>query len=1075
MSAPTYKEDHSSQIPALLLLANLGWDYLPPEEALELRGGSQKAVLLEPILRDWLKANNHIDFHGQTHGFSDSNIEQAIEDLRKIELVDGAQAANEEAYDKLTIPNSLEQRIGSDRKSFNLHYIDWANPERNLYHFTAEYPVLREGRNDTYRPDIVLFVNGIPLAIIENKRPDLKTKKGEPYEQAIQQHARNQDIEDGIPRLYLYAQLLLAVDGAQGKYATAGTDGKFWAVWKEKYDSSAAESAAETELLNIKNERKPEAWDAIFQGEMGYARPYFEAQYAQPVALTGQDRLMAHLLRPERLLELAYRFIVFDGGIKKAARYQQYFAVQRALARIKQRQAGKRKGGVIWHTQGSGKSLTMVMLAKAIALEASIPNPRVIIVTDRIDLDDQITKTFKNCGKETYQAKSGAHLMKLLREGKAEIITTILDKFYKPQEENYVEDSPDVFVLVDESHRSQYGEANIRMQQVLPNACFVGFTGTPLMKKEKNTAHKYGGYIDKYTIDQAMQDGAVVPLLYEGREIPLAVNKGPLDRYFELVSRDLSDKQKADLKKRFARAKELSQADQRLYMIAYDVSDHYARNWQQTEFKAQLTAPSKLAAIRLQEHFRTIGKVSTAIVVSPPDTREASDNPNTASLDEVQRFWKDMMKQYGSAKNYQDKLIEQFKKSEHPEILIVVDKLLTGFDAPRNTVLYICRSLREHNLLQAIARVNRVAKGKEYGYIIDYEGILGELDEALTSYSSLGEFEEEDLAGAVTSVLEEIEALSQVHADLWSLFREVPNKLDNEAMEQHLADNDRREEFYELQSRFARLLKMALSSLRWVQKTPQKRQDDYRRDLKYFVQLRNSVKRRYADSIDYGAYEQQIQRLIDQHVNAEEIEVRVNLVDISNKEEFDKEVARAVGTRAKADMIASRTSRHITENMDKDPAFYKKLSEMLQDIVDEMHLKWDMLSEDAKREYLNRLNEIREHTLSRRENQLPDQLIDDPLSWALYHALLKQAEERPEGIALESAAKEAISQLSNELFQAILRNKKVDWQKRHDVQSDMLRAMDEVLYDSRGRYHLPKLDEDAFLQHALELAKKNLS
>ncbi|WP_282782144.1 type I restriction endonuclease subunit R [Phaeodactylibacter xiamenensis] len=1075
MSAPTYKEDHSSQIPAMLLLANLGWDYLPPEEALELRDGSQKAVLLEPILRNWLKANNQIHFHGQTHDFSDSNIEQAIEDLRKIELVDGAQAANEEAYDKLTIPNSLEQRIGSDRKSFNLHYIDWAHPERNVYHFTAEYPVLREGRNDTYRPDIVLFVNGIPLAIIENKRPDLKTKKGEPYEQAIQQHARNQDIEDGIPRLYLYAQLLLAVDGAQGKYATAGTDGKFWAVWKEKYDSSAAESAAETELLNIKNERKPEAWDAIFQGEMGYARPYFEAQYAQPVALTGQDRLMAHLLRPERLLELAYRFIVFDGGIKKVARYQQYFAVQRALARIKQRQAGKRKGGVIWHTQGSGKSLTMVMLAKAIALEASIPNPRVIIVTDRIDLDDQITKTFKNCGKETYQAKSGAHLMKLLREGKAEIITTILDKFYKPQEENYVEDSPDVFVLVDESHRSQYGEANIRMQQVLPNACFVGFTGTPLMKKEKNTAHKYGGYIDKYTIDQAMQDGAVVPLLYEGREIPLAVNKGPLDRYFELVSRDLSDKQKADLKKRFARAKELSQADQRLYMIAYDVSDHYARNWQQTEFKAQLTAPSKLAAIRLQEHFRTIGKVDTAIVISPPDTREASDNPNTASLDEVQRFWKDLMKQYGSAKNYQDKLIEQFKKSEHPEILIVVDKLLTGFDAPRNTVLYICRSLREHNLLQAIARVNRVAKGKEYGYIIDYEGILGELDEALTSYSSLGEFEEEDLAGAVTSVLEEIEALPQVHADLWSLFREVPNKLDNEAMEQHLADDDRREEFYELQSRFARLLKMALSSLRWVQKTPQKRQDDYRRDLKYFVQLRNSVKRRYADSIDYGAYEQQIQRLIDQHVNAEEVEVRVNLVDISNKEEFDKEVERAVGTRAKADMIASRTSRHITENMDKDPAFYKKLSEMLQDIVDEMHLKWDMLSEDAKREYLNRLNEIREHALSRRENQLPDQLIDDPLSRALYHALLEQAEERPEGIALESATKEAISQLSNELFQAILRNKKVDWQKRHDVQSDMLRAMDEVLYDNRGRYHLPKLDEDAFLQHALELAKKNLS
>jgi len=1074
MNTATYKEDHSSQLPAMLLLANMGYEYLPPDKVEELRGGDQKKVILEPILEQWLKAHNRIEFHGAEYAFSDSNIEQAIEQLRNIDFVDGVQVANERAYDMLTIPISLEQRIQGDRKSFNLKFIDWKNPENNVYHFTAEFPVLREGRNDTYRPDIVLFVNGIPLAVIENKRPDLKTKKGTPVDQAIAQHARNQDVEEGIPRLYLYAQILLAVDGSAGKYATAGTKKEFWSVWKEKYPHYSREEAAEQQLKELKNQRDPEAWDAIFSGEFEYARPHFQALYDQSVSLTGQDRLIYHLLRPERLIELSYRYIVFDAGIKKVARYQQYFAVQRSLERIRHREEGKRKGGVIWHTQGSGKSLTMVMLAKAIALEPSIPNPRVIIVTDRIDLDDQITKTFIHCGKDAYQAKSGKHLVKLLREGKAEIITTILDKFYKPQEEDYVEESPDVFVLVDESHRSQYGEANIRMQQVLPNACFIGFTGTPLMKKEKSTAEKFGGYIDKYTIDQAMADGAVVPLLYEGREIPLVVNKGPIDRYFELISRDLSDKQKADLKKRFARANELSQADQRLYMIAYDVTDHYVKNWQQTHFKAQLTAPSKLAAIRLNHYFRMIGKVSTAVVISPPDTREETEDPNTSTHDEVQRFWKDMMKQYGGATRYQDQIIDQFKKSDHPEILIVVDKLLTGFDAPLNTVLYMTRSLREHNLLQAIARVNRVAKGKEYGYIIDYEGILGELDQALTSYSSLSEFEEEDLAGTVTSVLDEVHKLPQVHADLWAVFREVPNKLDNEAMEQHLADEDRRDEFYELQGKFARLLKMALSTLSWVEKTPEAKQADYRKDLKYFTQLRASVKRRYADMIDYGEYEPQIQRLIDQHVNAEDVEVRVQLVDISNKEEFEAEVERAVGPRAKADMIASRTARHITENLDKDPAFYKKLSEMLQEIVDEMHQKWEQLSEEARYALVDRLREVKERALDRKESSLPDALIDEPLARALFHALQEQAGERADGVALDSARSVVLSELSNALFQAVIQNKKVDWKKRYDVQDEMKRAMDQVLYEFRGRYHLPQLDELEVIEQAVELAKRNL-
>jgi len=1075
MGTAKYQEDHSSQIPAMLLLANLGWQYLTPAQAERLRLGSQKKVILTPILKDWIQKHNRIDFHGATYAFSESNIEQAIEELQRIEFVDGVRIANEQAYDRLTLGTSLEQRIDGDRKSFNLRYIDWQTPANNVYHFTAEYPVLREGRTDTYRPDIVLFVNGIPLAVIENKRPDLQTKKGTPVDQAISQQARNQDVAEGIPRLFLYSQLLLAMDGQTGRYATAGTPKQFWAVWKEKYDNSRQETADTDFLRKQKNHKDAKTWDAIFTGDFTYARIYFEVLYQNEVSLTDQDRLLYHLLRPERLIELAYRYIVFDASVKKVARYQQYFAVQRAMTRIRDREQGQRKGGVIWHTQGSGKSLTMVMLAKALSLEKSIPNPRVIIVTDRIDLDQQITRTFKNCGKETYQAKSGRHLLRLLREGKAEVITTILDKFYKPQEAGYVEESPDVFVLVDESHRSQYGEANVRMRQVLPNACFIGFTGTPLMKKEKNTAQKYGGYIDKYTIDQAVEDGAVVPLLYEGREIPLVVNKGPIDRYFELISRDLSEKQKADLKNRFAQARELNQADQRLFMIANDVTDHFVKNWQNTGFKAQLTAPSKQAAIKLHQYFLEIGQITTAVIISPPDSREGTDTPNVSTTDEVQQFWDDMMKQYGGASNYQKQLIQQFKTSEHPELIIVVDKLLTGFDAPRNTVLYMARKLREHNLLQAIARVNRIAEGKEYGYIIDYHGILGELDEALTSYSSLSEFEEKDLEGSVQSLTSEVEKVSQVHSELWALFNSVSNQLDHEAMEQHLADDDRREEFYELQSRFARLLKMALSNLRWVDRTSQEKQATYRKDLKYFTQLRNSVKRRYSDTIDYGAYAKQIQRLIDQHVSADEAEVRIELVDISNKEAFEEEVEKAVGPRAKADMIASRTARHISENMDKDPAFYKKLSQMLQEIVDELHLNWAQLSEAARRTYVEKLKDLKDRALSRKEPTLPSNLIDEPLVKALFHDLSERISQSIEGEVLDSPISATITDLSNAIYQAIMQNKKVDWKKRYDIQSEMKRSIDDVLYDFRKRYQMPELDEAAVIDHAIELAKQNLS
>lgn len=1076
-TTPTFKEDHSSQLPAMLLLANLGWQYLSPAQVHQLREGDDRQVLLKPLLRKWLIENNTFSFKGSQHSFSAANIDIAIEQLEKISFADGVQHANEEAYDKLTLGTSLEERIEGDRKSFNLHYIDWQHPGNNIYHFTAEMPVLRSGKSDTYRPDIVCFVNGIPLMVIESKRPDLKTKQGTPVDQAIGQFIRNERLEDGIPQLFLYTQLNFAIDGSTGKYGTSGTAKQFWSVWKEKYSSDQQSLQDEQRLLQLKNKVDTSVWDSIFVDDFAAARPYFASLYQASVSINDQDRLLYNLARPDRLIEIGFRYILYDAHIKKVARYQQYFAVQRTLSRVRDREEGKRKGGVVWHTQGSGKSLTMVMLAKALALEPAIPNPKIIIVTDRIDLDDQITKTFKACGKEAKQARSGRHLLKLLQDPKVDVITTILDKFYRPQEEDFVEQSPDVFVLIDESHRSQYGEANVRMQQVLPNACYIGFTGTPLMKKEKSTANKFGGYIDKYTIDQAVDDGAVVPLLYEGREIPLTLNKQALDNYFELISQSLTENQRSELKKHYSKATHLSEADQRLYMIAQDVSRHYAATWQQTRFKGQLTAPSKRAAIKLHKYFQEIGMVTTEVVISPPDTREGYDSQQEDSDDLTMQFWNSMMNTYGNATRYQESIINRFKEADYPEIIIVVDKLLTGFDAPNNIVLYVCRSLREHTLLQAIARVNRVAAGKDYGYILDYnvEPILGELDEALTNYSSLEGFEEEDLTGTVTSVQEELDKIDQVHADLWGVFKTVSNKMDLEALASHLGDEDRRDEFYKLHSQFARLMKMALGTLQWIKDTPIGKQDTYRRDLKFFTDLRTTVKRRYSDSINYGDYAPQIQRLFDQHVTAGSADIRVELVDISDKEAFEAEVEKMVGPRAKADMIASRTSVHISENIEKDPAFYKRMSQLLQDLVDEMHAKWDNASQAAREAFVDRLKEIKDQTLAQKESSIPGDLIDEPLTKAIYHLLIQQAETYREDQAADGVSTQLISTIANELYQAIMRNKKVDFKKRVDVQAQMMREMDDILYEHRTSYGMPTINEKEVIEQAVELAKQNLN
>ncbi len=1041
MITPSFLEDHISQIPALQLLVKLGYTYLSPEEALAQRQGKAGNVLLESILEERLKALNGIEHKGERYAFSPGNIYQAIRGLGDMPLVEGLYTANKEVYEMLTLGRSFEETIMGDKRSFPLRFIDWENPANNVYHVTEEFTVQRQGSTKARRPDIVLFVNGIPLVVIECKRPDLhSTQYGSPVEQAISQHLRNQQ-PDEVPQLFLPAQLLLALAQNEARYATVGTAAHFWSQWRETFGGNERASAAE--LARLKNSPlAPEAERALFAGRYGYVHNLFKEQQQALLEVTAQDELLYHLCRPQRLLRLVQRYVLFDNGMRKMPRYQQFFTVENTLERVRHLQGGKRQGGVVWHTQGSGKSLTMVWLAKAIAMEPAIKDPRIVLVTDRVDLDDQLYGTFKACEAEVVQARSGKHLEGLLRAPKARIITTLLQKFEAVAKRGkLVADSPDIFVLVDESHRSQYGQDNVRMLKVLPNACYIGFTGTPLMGKEKNTARKFGGIIrPAYTIRQAVEDGAVVPLLYEGRHVVQEVDKKPLDQFFEMVSEPLSQEQRTDLKKKFARADQLNEADQKIYRTAWDISQHWRDNWQGSGFKAQLTAPSKMAALKYKAYLDEIGMVRSEVVISPPDEREGYESAYGEPAEPVRRFWKTMMAQYGNEPNYLKSVINCFKAEGNPELLIVVDKLLTGFDAPRNTVLYICRSLSNHTLLQAIARVNRLFEGKDFGYIIDYYGILGELDQALTKYAELSEFDDADLEGTIMHVKEEVAKLAERHAQLWDLFKTLPNKQDTEAFQRLLEPKDERDRFYERLSLFVRTLKMALSTLEFVRDAPEEKIEHYRRDAAFFLRLRVAVAMRYSDGVDYRQYEAQVQKLIDTHIKSTDVLQLTGQVNIFDPEAFAEEVQKVEGTAAKADMIASRTKKALNERMEEDPVLFKKLSELLQEAIDAYR---DKRISDL--EYLRRAQEVKDRVTGKQGSDDPGMLRDRAEARAFHHLVAEVL-----GAAAIPAPAERSAAIALALDDIIRKLMIVDWVRNEDVKKRMEQAMDDYLYGLRN-------------------------
>ncbi len=994
---PNTAELFSAHIPALATLVALDWSYLPPAECMAMRGGNQD-VLLVPVLIDELRRRK-FTYRGKEYPLSPNAIDQIVRELASPALNEGLMTANERLYNVLTLGIAVTEFVDGKKISVTVPIINWHQPLANSFIVTEEYELLAVDGTHTRRPDIVGFVNGIPLLVIEAKRPDSGNPNKSMIEEGISQTIRNQKVDE-IPQLFAYAQLMMSIGMTDGRYGTTKTPAKFWAQWRE-------EEFGEDRFVALKNKAlatDPRA--ALMKDRVAEVRAHFDHLWGDEQAVTGQDRLLVSLASPERLLEVIRSFVLFDRKVGKiVARHQQFFGIRSLLRQIATiRPDGGREGGVIWHTTGSGKSFTMVMLCKALLIDDALRDCRLIVVTDRRDLEKQLAGNFLSGGafgsevadKEGARAKvrSGRDLARRIGKGTERIIFTIINKFASaaklPECQN---PSPNLIVLVDEGHRSQGGENHERMRKALPNASYVAFTGTPLLKDDK-TANKFGRIVHAYTMKDAVADGTVTPLLYEERRPVLDINEAAIDKWFEKITVGLSDKQKSDLKDKYGKKGPVYGSANRIDLIAWDIAVHFKENFKDLDLglKGQLATDSKLSAIRYKKALDATGLVTSAVIISSPDTREGHEDVDESEMPEVQQWWKDNVKIDGE--EYERQTIEDFATEGRPDILIVVDKLLTGFDEPRNAVLYIDKPLKAHNLIQAIARVNRLHEDKKYGFLIDYRGILRELDTALAEYQDLAErtqggFDIDDIDQLYSSVSTEYKRLPGLHDALWAIFSGVKNRADIEQYRQLLVpqlearddgipfDNRQkiREDFYEALTAYGMCLRVALASRSFFEdgSVSEEQIATYKRDLKFFTSLRLMARQDAQETVDFSAYEQQIRKLVDRYVVGEDIVEGDGIVIVNDLgQEPDPDTWSEEKTRNETDIIKSRLRKTIEQELADDPYAERYFSELLRRAIEEAQAMFD----NPGKQYVL-FKDLEEQVASRSVSGLPERIASN--------------------------------------------------------------------------------------------------
>lgn len=1010
-----FNERPECQDRLIRFLENMGYEYVSRSEA-EAKRGSLTKVLFEDELIRFLRKQTY-NYKNHELLFSGESITKAVKEL-DASLLQGLTLASKEIYNMLTLGISLEETIAIDsdmpvRQSFDLNYIDFEHPANNIWQVTEEFSVQRP--NGQYaRPDIVLMVNGIPLVVIECKKSSIDVREG------VLQNVRNM-MPDYIPNLFKYSQLVLSVNPQKVVYGTTGTTLDYFVEWRED--------------------------DIAWQKET--------CEKCTPDGqVLEQDRVAASLLDKNRLLSLINYFILYDNNIKKIARHQQFFAINRAMDRINRKDGADTNGGVIWHTQGSGKSLTMVMLVRMIQIKKASENPRFVIITDRINLDKQIRDNFANSQMEPVRAATGKGLKTLLKDKSNIVITTLINKFETVCKNRYLEpDSDNFYILIDEAHRSQYSSMYNYMKEVLPNATLIAFTGTPLISKsKKNTYKRFGAPIHNYTMKRSIEDRITVPLVYEGRKVVLNTPSDTINSFFDSLTNDLLDEQKNELKEKFSKFKSLAEASSRVNLLAFDISDHFKNYCIPKGLKAMVVSPSRGAAVEIYNILKTIQGINPRVVITFGDKREGDDDSNTAAdIKRIKEYHDKIVKPlFGDNDDkYDESVCEDFKNPEGDiNMLIVKDKLLTGFDAPVAGVLYIDKSMKEHSLLQAIARVNRVYKNKDFGLIVDYRGVFAKLNEAIDMYndaeSEFNKYDNEDIADAIFGPVDEKNKLAEAHKWLWDMFSSIPKTATANEWQKSLEAEAVRKDFYDRLKRYASLLNLALTSREIFVEVGLDQIEKYKKDYLFFRKLKDSVITRYDDSLDYSKYEDGIRNLINTFVNASEIQTVVAPVSIGDEQAMSKLLEQMDSNEARADAIKTRIESKLKQVRYDDPLLFEEFSTKIKKTLAEYDELRDADKYFATMERM--ADDFRNGIVSQ---NYPSRIANDSDAKAFYGSIVTILKNNS-NIPITTNVEEVFADYATKIKDSVSENTKRDWKHNEIVHKAIHRALDDCLFEMFG-------------------------
>ena len=980
------KELTEVENPAVEVLTNnLGWTELDTRETEKMRGSLKETVLV-PILRDAIKSLNP--------WINDENVQRVIRNITNV-VATSVMEANEKIYGMLERGTTVLQDLddGAGQKNQDVFLIDYENLDNNKFHVVRQFQVNNYREN---YPDLVLFINGIPVVVIECKAPDLV----KPMEQGLTQVLRYQEIGSsfnnlGCPRLFHTVQVIAVTHRDKVKYGTNYTEERHWAEWKDPFPKSRED--VDREIGKI---------------------------------ATPQDIFLYGVCVRDNLLDIIRNFVVFEREygkvVKKLAKYQQYRAANKIIARVTDKKNKKRTGGVIWHWQGSGKSLTMLWAAVKLRRIKELENPTMVIVTDRTDLDQQIHGTFKACGfPNPIRTRTSEHLKDLLTQPVGQTIMTTVQKFQDAAGMYPIlTEYSNIFVLVDEAHRSQYRSLAANMRRALPNACFLGFTGTPIFKNDRDTFQTFGSYIDKYDHNQSVNDEVTVPIYYEGRMPNLSITGSSIDALFDRYFADYSECEREAIKKKYGTLDAIATAPQRIREICLDLISHYEKTIMPNKFKAQIVAYNRWAAIGYN---RILDELK-----APSHDALITVNHNDGKA--FQRF--------NRTKNEEAEIIRQFKEEDDPKILIVCDKLLTGFDSPIEQVMYLDSPLREHTLLQAMGRVNRKYERKDYGLVVDYWGVSDELQKALKMYS------EDGIIGMVlTNYRNEIlPRLQAAHNAAINFFRDIPKGTDegeyNDRCVLYLEPEDRRVAFDQLFLRFSKYLDILLPNPRALQ---------YSKDLKWLAEIRQRARTRYRDdTLNISGCGEKVRQLIEEHLRVDGITRVVEPISILSPD-FEKELGKITSPDAKASEIEHAVKHEIHIKLDENPVYYESLRQRLERIINDYRQE-RIDSAERLRLLGDLLKEVQKPELYARKLGLE---ADVAPFYDLITAKGTYYTHSPEthrlGIELgsvhESADTTFLKQAAETIVSTIKTLAVVDWQNKEDTKREMRRQIKRTLMD----------------------------